>query len=274
MGCIYYMYIVGSSVGYIGQDSGDGINRISDHIKSASSASPDAVGRMINQYGLDKLRYKLFEPPLYGIPQEIYDLFQQQWKYSGSGATSNLDLAELLHIVRAKLLNTSAAKFNTLIGGFQASGLDATLTYELNIPNNISEKSIQNILSNFRQELVEKRFSVNLQKFDESWKKIVYPIAYLMLTGPFKEALLKYVQDDLIEDLFSATEVIQIIKDYCIESLKNPQTKSIKPTAFNNKIKQEIRRQFSLSTSVVSRKIKQILHQSLGAHYLKEFHFS
>lgn len=274
MASIYYMYISGTTIGYIGQDSGNGIDRIREHIKSAGTAKPDSVGRMINQYGLDKLRYKIFYPPYYGLTPEIFQLFEKYWTYSGSGDSAYLDLAELLHVTRAKLLHTSAANFNTLIGGFQASGVNATLTYKLNVPENVSDAAVRNILNNFRQELEENRFSVNLQQFEDSWKKIVYPIGYLMLSGPFREALLRYVKTDLIADLFSTDEIKQIILEYLIESLKNPNQKSHKPTEFNNKIKNEIKRQFQTKTSVISTKIKNILHQVLGAHYVKDFQFS
>ena len=274
MASIYYIYISGTTIGYIGQDSGDGVDRICDHIKSAATPNPDSVGRMINQYGLDKLRYKIFYPPYYGLSPEIFELFEQYWTYSGNGDNAYLDLAELLHVIRAKLLHTSAANFNTLIGGFQASGVNATLTYKLNVPENVNDAAVKDILNNFRQELNENRFSVNLQKFEDSWRKIVYPIGYLMLSGPFREALLQYVKTDLIADLFSTNEIKQIILEYIIKSLQDPNKKSHKPTEFNNKIKNEIRRQFQSKTSVISTKIKNILHQVLGGHYIKDFQFS
>ena len=75
MACIYYIYIKGTTIGYIGQDTGNDLKRIRDHIKSAGSSEPDAVGRMINQYGLDKLRYLIFNDDNYGIPQDVYNDF-------------------------------------------------------------------------------------------------------------------------------------------------------------------------------------------------------
>ena len=78
MPCIYYMYIKGTTVGYIGQDGGDGIKRIEEHIKSAASNSPDAVGRMINQYGISKISFKVFGPPYYGLSAEIFEKFLKQ----------------------------------------------------------------------------------------------------------------------------------------------------------------------------------------------------
>ena len=274
MACIYYIYIKGTTIGYIGQDTGNDLKRIRDHIKSAGSSEPDAVGRMINQYGLDKLRYLIFNDDNYGIPQDVYNDFLANWKYSGSGDAAKLDLAELLHVIRSKLLNTSAAKFNTLVGGFQASGVNATLTYDINTTKAGEDPTIMSILKNFRTSLEETRFSVNLQKFEDSWRKIVHPIGYLMLTGPFREALLKYVENDFLADLFTTPGMQKILVDYLSESLKNPSKKSFKPTEFNNRIKQEIKKQFESSTSIVSSKIKKALHDALGAHYIKDFKFS
>lgn len=274
MACIYYIYIKGTTVGYIGQDTGDSLKRIRDHIKSAASGQPDAVGRMINTYGIDKLRYIIFNDSNYGIPQDVYDDFLANWKYSGSGDAAKLDLAELLHVIRSKLLNTSAAKFNTLIGGFQASGVNATLTYDINTSQSGNNPAVKSILSNFRTNLEENRFSVNLQKFEDSWRKIVHPIGYLMLTGPFREALLKYMENDFLADIFTTPNMQKILTDYLSKSLKNPSKKSFKPVEFNNKVKQEIKKQFDSATSIVSTKIKKALHDALGAHYIKDFKFS
>ena len=74
----------------------------------------------------------------------------------------------MLHVIRSKLLNTSAAKFNTLVGGFQASGVNATLTYDINTTKAGEDPTIMSILKNFRTSLEETRFSVNLQKFEDS----------------------------------------------------------------------------------------------------------
>ena len=173
----------------------------------------------------------------------------------------------------AKLLGTSAAKFNMLIGGFQASGLNATLTFTIN-SNTTGDSSIDTILNGFRTTLEEKRFSINLAKFDDAWRKIVHPIGYLALSGPFKSALMKYMKEELIKDLFSTDTMKQLIKEYLIEAAKDPNQKSHKPTEFNDKIKQEIKDQFNKKTGVVRKKIQAILHEKLGGHYCKDFQFS
>lgn len=275
MPCIYYMYIKGTTVGYIGQDGGDGVKRIEEHIKSAASNSPDAVGRMINQYGISKIAFKVFGPPYYGLSAEIFEKFLNQWSYSGSGEDAYLDLAELLHIIRAKLLNTSAARFNTLIGGFQASGVDATLTYQLTIPNNVNQTAVNQVLQNFRTSLQEHRFSVDLKKFEDSWRKIVYPMGYLILTGPFREALLRYFKNNLLDDLFSSQNVVDIFKEYTLETIKNGGKKDpVLTRKLNRKIVAAIRENFDSQTSVINTNIKSILHQALGARYTKDFKFS
>lgn len=117
---IYYMYDANTQEGYIGQNKDDrNDKRILDHVEcylsgKEANIAKDGAARLIDDMGglSSSLRYKFFFKETngrYGIPIDVYENFFEQWSLDGKTSFSQLteeevlDLAEMFHIVAAKL---------------------------------------------------------------------------------------------------------------------------------------------------------------------------
>jgi hypothetical protein len=126
---IYYIFESagdGRGGGYIGQDSGDigTLERIKRHIYDAylSPSNGFMVEQLIREKSCGNLLFKYHLGDTYGLPPEVLSAFTEGASNSDRGSWrlisgTQLDLAEMLHIMSARLKGTDLTSSNVLIGG-------------------------------------------------------------------------------------------------------------------------------------------------------------
>lgn len=216
MAYIYYIHSAVNTRGYIGQAQDNDGSRIKQHIHNAMKGDmSDGAARFIKDVGIANLQIKIYEDVYnYGLPENIWGEFFQVWAYNGKtsweqcSAGEQLDLAEIMHIVWAKITGSSLADYNTLVGGFQ-NGSTLTLVAS-NIIKDLNLQGNYDIT----------RFKINLRnpKQMHQWYRLTDPLSYLnirdtvvkplnaFLKGQWVwRALLqdKRVKDVLREDFYS-----------------------------------------------------------------------
>ena len=129
MSFIYYIFESAGSDrggGYIGQDTGDigSFVRIKAHIHDAY-LSPSAgyiVEQLIRTKSCGNLMFKYHLGDTYGLPSDVLSAFTEGASSPDRGSWrlvsgSLLDLAEMLHIMSARLKGTDLTSSNILVGG-------------------------------------------------------------------------------------------------------------------------------------------------------------
>lgn len=275
MSCIYYMWARDTNVGYIGQDTTSNTARIIDHIKSAFTEKPDSAGHLILDYGIDNLCFWIFgeDHPAgpYGIPQSIYDGFLKQWKPESGYAL--IDIAEILHILHARLAGTEASRYNVLIGGFQAYNMP--LIYNPDVTETAGMPS--DVIDQLRKNFQAQRFSVNLAKDPQGWHKFVYPLGYLALADVVLPAIETYLYGPFLDLIFSDPAVENLFAEYAARMLAESVIKPGKPldkaTAqeFNSRLISLVSQLINSKQAGLANQIKTLVHQTLGSRYTKVF---
>lgn len=129
MSFIYYIFESageGRGGGYIGQDSGDigSLVRIKEHIHDAylTPSKGYMVEQLIREKSCGNLLFKYHLGDTYGLPSDVLSAFMTGSSNSNRGSWrllsgTLLDVAEMLHIMSARLKGTDLTSSNVLIGG-------------------------------------------------------------------------------------------------------------------------------------------------------------
>lgn len=129
MSFIYYIFESageGRGGGYIGQDTGDigSLIRIKEHIRDAylTPSKGYMVEQLIREKSCGNLLFKYHLGDTYGLPSGVLSAFTEGASNSDRGSWrlingTQLDLAEMLHIMSARLKGVDLTSSNILIGG-------------------------------------------------------------------------------------------------------------------------------------------------------------
>ena len=196
MSCIYYIWrtadkrgksatkLAHAAEGYIGLDSSETYDRIKTHVIEGYNGVGYESERMIRQYGASGVLYAAFEKSeSFGIKdlEQIRSLMTDKtnalgyWEINGS----DLQLAELLHIIYHRAMGTNFSTANKLIGG---QGIKMKF---------IPAKSLTKLGINFGQP--ERFDTIDVSQWNRAtlYKKILHPISYRVAS----EFVKKYTQD-------------------------------------------------------------------------------
>lgn len=215
MSCIYYIWYghgTNPKDGYIGKDSSDDFQRIYSHVHEAYTGG-NLYGSeyLIRQYGASGVRYTAFTAEEnYGIPnlQEIKRLMTEKNDKLGYWTFENdkdLELAELLHIVYARVSGTGLSLRNVNIGG------DNSLKLTYHAPQTIQDSQKNN----------QRLTTIEVSQWNkaELYKKILYPVQYRWV-----EELVRKKVESIWQDAGFQAEMIEI----CLKEDKDQARETIR----------------------------------------------
>ena len=221
MSCIYYIWYghgTNPKDGYIGKDGSDDFQRIYSHVHEAYTGG-NLYGSeyLIRQYGASGVRYTAFtKAENYGIAhlEEIKALMTKKndklgyWTFE---ANTDLELAELLHIVYARVSGTGLSLRNVNIGG------DSSLKLTYHAPQTIQDSQKEN----------KRLTTIEVSQWNkaELYKKILYPVQYRWV-----EELVRQKIESIWQDGNFQTEMIRI----CLEENKDQARETIRQRIIQN----------------------------------------
>lgn len=242
---IYYMYDITTGLGYIGQNTDDNDDkRILDHYESALKPKKNKKGKDLYDGGaevinhasnLSNVRYKFFKDSTYGISENVYNLFLQEWSprpgeqvvWADLTPDEKLDLAEIMHNMWAHLQGREWNAYNRLIGGMSYTKKNPrgikNLTYHF------SEEVLKELADLYKDSNLEQpsdytvhRFSFRQTHLDNKgitkndFAKLMYPLQHVvtkqLITDRFKKIIADYL-NTYFRDIFEANEDSRLGKE-------------------------------------------------------------
>ena len=203
--------------GYIGLDSRtlSQLARIREHIDAAYSPNShwDGCAEVIRASGgCCEVEWAFFNAKQnYGLPKGVLEDFKKHWTTSAT----DLELAEILHIVGSHMTNNISARYNKQIGGGNA---DLTYNWPANDKYALALKDIFKL---------QKLPDITIVRFNpaSAWQKAVYPGQYQIL----KEFVDRYINKKLSNDKFlkllcneiaTLSSFQQIVNEYIRQYIK------------------------------------------------------
>lgn len=220
--------------GYIGQDSRDisTLARIKEHIDVAYKPgfATDGCATTIRVSGCCAVEWAFFDDSQeYGLPIGTLQEFKKYWTVNGS----DLDLAEMLHIVGSHLTDDVTSRYNRSIGG---QNINLTYNWPLNDKYGLA---LQNVFNNAKLPKIE----VNRWSPTSAWQKVVYPGQYEILKQFFNNYIITTIKDSnflnkLYNKFLDNRYLIAIIKNYMQQYIKFTAGKSSIPFQETTKTKE------------------------------------